>query len=439
DKSGYSNAVTPSRAGFGFFHDGSIDSVTTFLSSPVFNQLNDQDIADLVALMFAFSGSDFGNPTQNPPILFFTGFSLIPLVSEPPSMQFSKDTHAAVGQQQTINTPLASLTLINQYIDLADAGAVDLVVKGSVGGDPRGWFHDSGASTGTPIFRSDSATETIDLETLVALADVGSELTFTVVHRGTGERLGVDRDGDLIFDFDELSLGSDPADPSSIPMPRLSVSTMNLSATIEEGGVTPNQSFTVRNSGGGAVQYSITDDVDWLAVIPTFGTLTGETDPIRVNFATISLPPDVYTGLITIRALGAMNSPQTILVTLTVTEEAIATTSTGGDGGGGCFIATAAYGTPLTAEIDTLRAFRDEVLLSHWVGAGFVDAYYSASPPLADYIAEHDTLRALSRGVLYPVIWLAGLSLHSPFAALLLLLSLLSVFGLGTRRLVRTR
>ena len=117
DKAGYSNDVTPSRAGFGYFHDGSIDSVTTFLSSPVFNQLNDQDVADLVALMFAFSGSDSGNPTQNPPLLL-SSFT-VPLPEEPPSLQTSNYTHAAVGQQQTINTPLARLTLLHPYLDLA--------------------------------------------------------------------------------------------------------------------------------------------------------------------------------------------------------------------------------------------------------------------------------------------------------------------------------
>ncbi|MCH7958863.1 MAG: beta-propeller fold lactonase family protein [Candidatus Hydrogenedentes bacterium] len=215
DKSGYSNAVTPSRAGFGFFHDGSIDSVTTFLSSPVFNQLNDQDIADLVALMFAFSGSDFGNPTQNPPVLL--SLFTVPLPEEPPSLQTSKDTHAAVGQQQTINTPLASLTLINQYIDLADANAVDLTVNGNLGGNRRSWLHTTGASSGTPMFQSDRAGETIDRTGLLALAGVGTELTFTVVHFGTGSRLALDRDGDTAFNFDEVVAGSDPADPTSLP------------------------------------------------------------------------------------------------------------------------------------------------------------------------------------------------------------------------------
>jgi hypothetical protein len=69
-------------------------------------------------------------------------------------------------------------------------------------------------------------------------------------------------------------------------------------------------------------------------------------------------------------------------------------------GEGWCFIATAAYGTSVTEEIDTLRAFRDEVLLQNSLGSQFVDFYYEVSPPMADFISEHDGLRTLVRELL---------------------------------------
>jgi len=50
----------------------------------------------------------------------------------------------------------------------------------------------------------------------------------------------------------------------------------------------------------------------------------------------------------------------------------------------GCFIATAAFGTPHAKEIDELRAFRDHILLSNTLGELFVDAYYRFSPPIAE-------------------------------------------------------
>ncbi len=69
-----------------------------------------------------------------------------------------------------------------------------------------------------------------------------------------------------------------------------------------------------------------------------------------------------------------------------------------------CFIATAAYGTDAAREIEILREFRDEILLRNSLGYRFVSFYYRTSPPLADFIAKHDVLRAIVReGLVHPV------------------------------------
>jgi hypothetical protein len=73
----------------------------------------------------------------------------------------------------------------------------------------------------------------------------------------------------------------------------------------------------------------------------------------------------------------------------------------------GCFIATAAYGTPTAEQIDVLREFRDVVLLKSTTGSRFVALYYRLSPPIADYIARNDLLRALVRELLIdPIVWI---------------------------------
>jgi len=75
--------------------------------------------------------------------------------------------------------------------------------------------------------------------------------------------------------------------------------------------------------------------------------------------------------------------------------------------GGGCFIATAAYGTSTAQQLDVLREFRDDVLLESTVGSQLVDLYYQLSPPIADFISEHGVLRTLVRELLVdPVVWL---------------------------------
>jgi uncharacterized repeat protein (TIGR02543 family) len=73
----------------------------------------------------------------------------------------------------------------------------------------------------------------------------------------------------------------------------------------------------------------------------------------------------------------------------------------------GCFIATAAYGTPTAEQIDVLREFRDVVLLQSPVGSQFVALYYRLSPPVADFIAKNDLLRTLVREFLIdPIVWI---------------------------------
>jgi hypothetical protein len=91
--------------------------------------------------------------------------------------------------------------------------------------------------------------------------------------------------------------------------------------------------------------------------------------------------------------------------------------SSGSGSGGGCFIATAAYGTPLAHRLDGLRTLRDEHLLQSPLGTAFADAYYRLSPPLAAWIAERPNARATVRLALVPiasgpssVAWIVGLS-----------------------------
>jgi len=76
-----------------------------------------------------------------------------------------------------------------------------------------------------------------------------------------------------------------------------------------------------------------------------------------------------------------------------------------------CFIATAAYGTPAAEEIDVLRRFRDEFLLHNAPGKAFVVCYYVLSPPVADFISEHELLRTVVReGFVEPVVRVAELT-----------------------------
>ncbi len=193
DKVGMELGKPESLAGFGFLHDGSVDSISRFVSARTFSVRSDQEVADLVALMLAFSGSDFGdvNPLLGGPA--------------PPS----RDSHAAVGKQRSV---IGTGVEAQQLLDLARSRKVDLIVHAGALGyafdATRDRFFDK--QDGAPI--SDS--------TLLAAASGSAPQTWTIVPAGLGRRLGVDRDGDGIGDVREITQGSNPADAASTA-PRL--------------------------------------------------------------------------------------------------------------------------------------------------------------------------------------------------------------------------
>ena len=76
--------------------------------------------------------------------------------------------------------------------------------------------------------------------------------------------------------------------------------------------------------------------------------------------------------------------------------------------GGGCLIATAAFGSELSSPIQQLRELRDETLMQTDAGYSFVTGfntiYYTFSPSIADYERENPLFRDLVRLSITPMI-----------------------------------
>jgi len=103
--------------------------------------------------------------------------------------------------------------------------------------------------------------------------------------------------------------------------------------------------------------------------------------------------------------------------------------------GGGCFIATAAYGSYLDPHVAVLREFRDRYLLTNAPGRRFVATYYQYSPPIAAVIAEHEALRFIVRVLLAPLAY----AIAFPDEALTALFMLVMIGRLRSNKEARER
>ena len=115
---------------------------------------------------------------------------------------------------------------------------------------------------------------------------------------------------DLYMQVVEYSGDVDPPEIERIPA--------SFTSTVVRGNDAPDDTFVVRNSGGGGLAYSISDNVGWLSVNPNSGISGGEADLIDIIYSTSTLAVGSYAGTITIQAPGATNTPQYVVVNLTV-------------------------------------------------------------------------------------------------------------------------
>ena len=204
DKRGYEGPALRSR-GFSSFHDGG-NSVTHFLEAfgggLVEGMTSIQDVADVAAFLFCFTGSDLPVGSMDN-------------ATEPPGPA-SKDAHAAVGKQVTITQANKDgpnlIARLDEMMAEADQERVGIVVKGLRDQAPRGYSYFLNG-----VLQSDIAGELTTMEALRTATVIGDEITVTVVPFGTQIRIGIDRDEDGFYDGDELLACSDPADPLSIP------------------------------------------------------------------------------------------------------------------------------------------------------------------------------------------------------------------------------
>ncbi|HEX4352682.1 MAG TPA: CFI-box-CTERM domain-containing protein, partial [Polyangiales bacterium] len=120
--------------------------------------------------------------------------------------------------------------------------------------------------------------------------------------------------------------------------------------------------------------------------------------PIEATIGDLTALTHYYVG---VRATDELNQHGPISVAeITTTARRFATVSP-------CFIATAAYGSPLAEQVSVLRRLRDRYLMPQSIGRAWVAGYYAWGARLARWIAPHDRLRGAVRVALSPLVALA--------------------------------
>lgn len=190
-------------------------------------------------------------------------------------------------------------------------------------------------------------------------------------------------------------------------------------ASLSDGTAGTAYSATLE-AGGGTVpyQWSITNGPADFTINADTGVITGT-------------PTSAGTVFLIVQVQDVNGATASKTFSVTISAVASASTTEGGGGGGGCFIATAAYGSYLDPHVKVLRDFRDGYLMTNDAGRAFVGFYYRTSPPVAEFIAKHDSLRTLTRLALTPVIFAVRYPVGLAFV---LLAGVIAVGGLRAKK-----
>ena len=237
--------------------------------------------------------------------------------------------------------------------------------------------------------------------------------------------------------------------PQSVTTPKNAGQTSVLMITLASSLVQGSYTLNVMGAGGGLTHskqiilvvgviadFSISAEPSTLSVtVGSGGTSTIRITSInsfnsQVSLALSSVPSGISASLNPVLVIPQANGFAISILTVNVPAGAAGGTYTllvtGTSGGlsraatvtlnvrSGCLIATSAYGSELSPEVQFLRGFRDRDVLATFAGSQFMaifnQFYYSFSPSVAQSISENEILRAVMKMLLYPLIGILHLA-----------------------------
>jgi len=196
-----------------------------------------------------------------------------------------------------------------------------------------------------------------------------------------------------------------PIAPSGCVGRAVSASQVNLTWTDNSGSVaapwTEEDMFSVLR---------MTDGGDEYTVVGTVAGVAGAGNIISFTDLSVAAGQMYYYKVTAYNWYGESQACNDATV---VTPGGSPLTGSSDGGGGGCFIATAAYGSPTARFIDLLRAFRDQYLLANPIGHKSIDLYYRYSPVVAQFVADRPAMRKGVRLILLPFIAFSAGMVHT--------------------------
>lgn len=186
-------ADQPQVRGFGYTHNGTVDTLMSFTGISLFNYPGNraQAISDISQFLLAF-------PAE-----------LAPVVGQ--QITLDAGNGAAVGSRIDLFIQRAQVAAPNPVS--AQQKECDLVVQGNIDGSQRSWLFNTSSGNFDPDYSVDVPLSDVGLRALVA---GGGQLTYTCAPPGSGPRMALDRDQDGLLNFDEVAThGSNPASTDS--------------------------------------------------------------------------------------------------------------------------------------------------------------------------------------------------------------------------------
>jgi len=209
-------------------------------------------------------------------------------------------------------------------------------------------------------------------------------------YNGMGESEDANLDDPL--EFVAVSVGSTVSDVNFIFNHGEEVATVTPPSHDFGGvllGVGTTEPFLIENTGGGTLNGRASVSLPFSIISGgSYSLESGESQILRVGFSPTS--SGTFSETVVLSCGGGE------IIVMGTGESGSSGGSGSSSGDSGCFIATAAYGSPMEKHVQLLRVFRERFLFHLPGGQEAVSLYYQASPPIADLISGSESLRFLS-------------------------------------------